>query len=466
MAEQITVNSYELACAREELARSFGALDAKRPTAWTQYGYPEQISFAQYLQAYERGGAGHGAVHRLLDKCWQGKPRIKSPSNDKETPWETKVGKLLDSIQAWKKLKDFDRRNMVGHYAALIYRVADGLQLRDELKTAQKLVDIIPLYEDQIKVIQWFSDPNQENFGTPQMFQYRMRSPSSLKDDHQGRPDQWVDVHPSRVQILAEGSAGDMFDGVPLLKAGFNDLVGLEKITGGLAESFLKNSARVLVFEYDKDVSVPASEPPNADGSPGKSTRQVHSEQTRELNRNQDSSIVIQGGKANTLQTQTSDPRGAFEVAACSFAASVQMPFTIIFGQQTGRLASDQDQKDMAARCGSRQQNEGTPMLTEFVTRMQAAGLIDPGEFVIEWPAVDAPSELDKLTNLGKATAAMQQAFQAGLTEPLFDANELRAMVGFESRTDDGMPAEGDPSSVPTDPAMDSAAQAQAAAKP
>jgi len=47
---------------------------------------------------------------------------------------------------------------------------------------------------------------------------------------------------------------------------------------------------------------------------------------------------------------------------------------------------------------------------------------------------------------------AMKAAFDAGLTEPLFDANELRAVVDFEERTDDGMPAEGDPA---VDPAAD-----------
>lgn len=462
MPEQIAVNSYDLARGREEFARVFGALDAKRPTAWAQYGYPEQISFPQYLQAYSRGGAAHGAVHRLLDKCWQGNPRIKSPASDKETPWEVAVKKTLDAILAWKKFKDLDRRNMVGRYAALIYRVGDGKALREPMATAKRLVGIVPVYEDQIKVTKWFSNPEDEKYGEPEMFQYRMRSPSDMAADTQGRPEEWADVHPSRVQILAEGSAGDMFDGVPLLKAGFNDLVDLEKITGGSAESFLKNSARTMVFEYDKDASVTAIAQPSADGSPGKTVRQVHSEQARELNRNQDSSIVIQGGKANTLQTTISDPRGAFEVAACSFAASVQIPYTVLFGQQTGRLASDEDKADMAARCGARQQNELTPMLTEFVTRMQAAGIIEQGDFEIEWPNVNAPSELEKVELLLKMTAASQQAFQAGLTEPLFDANELRAMVGFEPRADDGMPDEADLAAA----AEEEAAMAQAAAQP
>jgi hypothetical protein len=437
------VNLDDLLRRREDfLSGFFGALDAKRPTSWHTYGWPETLSFGQLLRAYERGGPAQGAVHRILEKCWQAKPRIKRPSTDEPSTWEKKVDGLLTGIQGWKKLIDFDRRNMVGRYAALIYRVADGRKLNEPLSRATKLVDLVPLYENQIKVTAWNSDQESEDFGTPTMYQYRTRSPSAETTDTQGQPERWADVHPSRVQILAEGSVGDMFEGVPLLRAAFNELVNLEKITGGSAESYLKNSARTVVFEYDPAASVQAIA--QQDGST-KTVREVHEEQTRALNRNQDSSIVMQGGKANTLQTLVSDPRGAFEIAACSFAAAVRIPFTILFGQQTGRLASDEDKADMVARCTSRQTNELTPMLTELVTRLQAAGLVEAGEFEIEWPPLDAPSDADKVELLDKYTGAMQKASAAGLTEPLFNANELRAVVGFEPREDDGMPEEGDP---------------------
>jgi uncharacterized protein len=265
--------------------------------------------------------------------------------------------------------------------------------------------------------------------------------------DTQGKPEQWVDVHPSRVQILAEGSVGDFFEGVPLLLAGFNSLVDLEKITGGSAESFLKNSARVLAFEYDAQSSIQTA----VGATSAEDVKAKHEERVKALNSNQDAAVVMQGGKATTLQTQTHDPRGAWEVAACTFAASVQIPFTILFGQQKGRLASDEDKADWAARCASRQVNELTPMLTELVTRLQAAGLVDAGEFEVEWPPLDAPSDADKVELLKGYTAAMQQASSAGLTEPVFDANELRGVVGFDPRDDDGMPEEGDPGEI--DPA-------------
>lgn len=437
----ITVNTSDLEIIRaREAAFSFGSLDSKRPDSWSVYGYPDDISFAQMLTAYSRGGAGHGAVHRLLDGCWQSTPRIKQVNSDKETPWEKKTAATLRSVKAWAKLRDFDRRNMVGRYAALIYRVGDGKALRDPMEKAQRLVDLVPVYEDQIKVAKWESDTNSESYGMPIMFEYKARPVNGVGE--QGRPDQWINVHPSRVQILAEGSVGDMFDGVPMLKAGFNALVDIEKISGGSAESFLKNSARTMTFEYDKDAQPTAI---NTNGDTV-SVKQAHEDQVRLLNRNIDSAIVTQGAKADVLHTTVSDPTGAFQLAANLFSSSVQIPFTVLFGQQTGRLASDQDKADMLARCKSRQATELTPMIEEFIKRMQAAGIIEAGEFECEWADLAAPSDAEKLVSLKAMTAAMKEAFGAGLQD-LFDVNELRAVAGYEpvDIVEPDMPTEGDP---------------------
>lgn len=444
MADQITVNSADVIRAREGLFELFGGIDAKRPDAWTTYGYKTNLTFADFRQAYRRGGAGHGAVHCLLDKCWETVPRIKQPNADKSTPWEEEIGRQLKKINGWQKLRDLDRRNMVGRYSALIYRVADGLALREPMLKGRELVDLIPLYEDQIKVTAWHSDTaDAENYGKPAMFQYRQRSPSSTVDA-QAKPEDWADVHPSRVQMLAEGSVGDFFEGVPLLEPGFNALVDIEKLTGGGAEAALKNSSRTIVVEFDKDAS-PQVITANPDGTAStKSVKDVIEGQTKAMNRNQDASMVLQGAKATTLQTTPSDLSPQFDIAANVFSASVQIPMTILFGAQTGRLASDQDQKDMNARCESRRTNELTPMLNEFVARMQAAGIFEVGEFEIEWQKLGAPGDTEKMDLLTKMAAAMKQAFDAGLTEPLFDANELRKVAGYEPRIEDGMPSEED----------------------
>jgi len=123
---EIVINEASLRDIVRSREALLGSLDAKRPRAWDTFGYPQDVTFERLLQAYERGGPGYGAVHRLLDKCWQELPRIKRPETDEETPWEVAVAALIASMGGWQKLRDFDRRNLVGRYAGLIYRVADG----------------------------------------------------------------------------------------------------------------------------------------------------------------------------------------------------------------------------------------------------------------------------------------------------------------------------------------------------
>lgn len=446
--QQIVVNESDLSliAARMGLLTG-GGLDAKRPTAWTQYGYKETLVFDDFMRAYKRGGAGHGAVHRLLDKCWMERPRIKRPEADKESPWEKKVNALMRRIGAWPKLRDWDRRNMIGRYAGLILKVGDGKALREPLGKGGELVDVVPVFESQLKVSAWNSETTSPDFGKPTMWQYRMRRPDA--SDTQGRPDDWADVHPSRVHILAEGAVSDDFlDGVPLLEAGFNALVDIEKISGGSGESYLKNSSRTMVFKFDAAAS-PQALTLNPDGTPtGQTVGEVLEEKTDALNKSIDKSIVIQGGEASTLQTTVSDPTGAFTLAANIFAASVQIPMTVLFGQQTGRLASDEDQADMVARCASRQQNVLTPALEAMIKRWQEAGWIEAGEFEIEWPSLDAPGDDEKLGHAGKMADVNHKVFTAGGVPP-FDGNEIRKVAGFEER--DGLsdlqdlPTEGDP---------------------
>lgn len=448
-ARRIVVNASDLDLIRARQSLLYAdQLDEKRPRAWAEYGYPEHVTVERLRAAYERGGAGHGAVHKLLDKCWQSWPRIKSPESDDETPVERTIAAMFGDgatgLGLWRKLKDFDRRNMIGRYAALIYRIADGRKVSEPLGRG-KLVDVVPVYEGQIKVARWDSDLNSPTFGKPLMWQFQARDPRAV--DTQAQPDRWEDVHPSRVQILAEGAVGDDFqEGTPLLRAGLNSLINLEKIEGGAAEGFLKNSQRPVVFEFDANTS-PQVISNNEDGT--QSTRplsEVMREKVDAMNRSIDSAIAMAGGEAKTLQTTMIDPEGAWTVAANTFAASVRIPFTILFGQQTGRLASNEDQADFNARAKGRRENDLTPMILQFIRRMQACGAMPAGEFEVEWEDLAAPSDADKV-GLADQMAAVNQKQAAAGQGAAFSPEEIRRAGGYHEPMVglDGLPGEGDP---------------------
>jgi hypothetical protein len=224
--------------------------------------------------------------------------------------------------------------------------------------------------------------------------------------------------------------------------------VDLEKITGGSAESYLKNSARTLNVNYLPDASPQAS----VGVATAAEVAEAHDTMIKRVNRNQDAGLVTQGATVTALQTATHDPTGAWMAAANTFAAGMRIPFTLIFGQQTGRLASDEDKADMQARGKSRRTRLLSRMIREFVRRMQACGVLPAGEFEVEWPPLDAPGDKDRVEILKAMTAAMQAAAAAGLTEPLFLGKELRKVQGYEPLEPADMPPAPPPEPVPVVP--------------
>lgn len=451
---KLVANAYD-AITRARISNTFApgtGIDTKRAQIWDQFGYPQSLTFNDYLKAYERTGAGFGAVHRLLEKCWSLRPRIKiDVANDKLGPWEKQLEDLLEPH--WPRLRDFDRRNMVGRYAGLILRVADGKTLDQPLQRAAELTEVIPVYgEGQLKVEDWVSDKDDPNYGQPAMFAYRVVIDGQHQAaDQQGRPDDWRKVHPTRVLILAEGSAGHLLDGVPLLQPGYNKLVDLDKIEGGTGEGIFKNSARHTIVEFQAEASPakairaglnitkngdqPVSQPTLADAV---------EEQVKALNTSHDAAMMLQGAKAYPLSTAVVSPLDAWTVSANSFACSVQIPFTILFGQQTGRLASDQDKQDMNERCDARRTTLLTPMLRDLVNRLILMGLIPEQKFVIEWPDLGAPTEDRRLTNMKTMADAAKVIVDTGLPPP-FDLDEFRRVGGYDPQESEPEVREGGP---------------------
>jgi hypothetical protein len=73
----------------------------------------------------------------------------------------------------------------------------------------------------------------------------------------------------------------------------------------------------------------------------------------------------------------------------------VQIPFTILFGQQTGRLASDEDKTDWAIRRNTRRNGFLTDRITAAGTLLDVGHYrpADKGEVTISWSDLLAPGE-------------------------------------------------------------------------
>lgn len=454
--EQFLVNALADAIGRQRMLYAGRNGNVKRTKLWDEFGYPDTLNFDNFYRQYRRGSTGFSAVHKLLDSCWIDRPTIIDGDEDKEstttTPWEKAVTKLMK--KHWAKIKDADRRNMIGRYSALLIQVRDSRDWSEPIDVnvvrklgSAALVKLIPAWEPQIKPGNLDIDTWSETYGQPVSYQFNEQP---IGDEGAYSSPRSVRVHPDRIILLCEGSEDEnILSGIPLLEAGYNDLLDIEKTKGGSAEGFLKNASRQLATEFSEQVSIDALVKQAKDAGYDKLGDAMNDKVTK-LNSGTDAALVTQGGKTSVLSVAAADPTPSWTVSANSFSSTIQCPFNIMFGKQTGNLASEEDKTAWANRCNERRWGFLSDVITRVIERFWTVGIIDPptsGEVTLTWSDLLAPSEKEKLANMAvmaDVAAKTQQAFGT----PAVDENEVRAVGELEPRKEPDMP---DPNAKPPD---------------
>ncbi|ELY4597424.1 DUF1073 domain-containing protein, partial [Cronobacter sakazakii] len=207
----------------------------------------------------------------------------------------------------------------------------------------------------------------------------------------------------------------NMLSGIPLLRAGYNKLLDIEKTSGGSAEGFLKNASRQLGIAFDKETDMASLKQAAVDAG-FKDLGEALNDKIARMNQGTDSALVMQAGAPSVLSVAAADPTPTWNVAANEFSATIQCPFTILFGQQTGRLASDEDKTDWAKRCNGRRWSFMSDFITRVIERFWEIGVIDPpksGEVTLAWSDLLAPSEKEKIENMQSMAAVAKDTQQA-----------------------------------------------------
>ncbi len=454
--EQFLVNALAHEIGRQRMMYAGKPGNTKRTKLWEEFGYPDNLEFDRYYRAYERNAVGYAAVHKLLDSCWVDNPTIIDGEENREstetTTWEKTVTKLLK--KHWPKIKDADRRNLIGRYSAILIQFRDGREWSQPVdrvvvgRLADKaIVKLIPAWESQVKPGNFDTDTLSETYGQPVSFNFNEQP---VGDDGTYGPVRGVTVHPDRVIILCEGSEDEnMLSGVPYLRAGYNKLLDLEKVSGGSAEGFLKNASRQLGIAFDKETDMDSLKRAATDAG-FKDLGEALNDKVAKMNRGTDAALVMQAGTPSVLSVAPADPKPTWEVTANEFAASIQCPFTILFGQQTGRLASDQDKADWAKRCNGRRWGFMSSVVQTILERLWTVGVIEApksGEVTLAWSDLLAPSEKEKIANM-QAMATVAKDTQAAFGTPAIDENEVRTVGELEPRK---APATPDPNKKLTD---------------
>lgn len=394
---------------------------------YADYGYPAKLNFNNFWNMYRRFGVAKAVVDLIPSACWISAPEIMASAR-----FVKSLEFLINERKLWKRMLGVDKRNRVGQYAGLFMRVADNKKpsepIEGILPGENALVEIIPLYENQLYVKDTDEDVMSPDYGKPIMYQFRGGVTGNRNPDVQDT----FDIHPDRIVIISENADSGNIYGFSALEACYNDLMDLRKISGGSAEGFYRNAAQNLVFEAEENSQIVNDQ----------ELLDAFDEEVAAFIRDKfQKHLYAPGMKTKELQSQMGNPKEPAMVSINNIAAATGIPATILIGQQTGRLASDEDQTHFNVMNQSRRENFLTEAVEDVLNWFMKYGILPKEKYEIEWDDLTAVGDKDKFTLAEKLSKINESQFRSGGEIP-FSGEEIREIAGYETTEELPMPDE------------------------
>lgn len=448
-----------------------GYFTGSKHNHYADFGYPTALTFDLLHSMYSRNGIAKAAVDKTVGKTWETNPLLQEKRRDgsegatkKETRREALIRQRFEDLRLWQKIAECDRRGLVGRYAGLILRIADGQNFDQPVETVSAglldLVEIIPAWEGQLKPSSWDTDEKSETFGQPTMFTFSESQVAGSSAQPRS-----LTIHPDRVVIW---SADGTVNCQSALEAGYNDLIDMEKVKGAGGEGFWKNAKASPYLEIDKDAKLDVMA--KSMGIKPEDLVEKMNDQVEDFQKGFDKVLMAQGMTVKPMAvTLPASPEHYFLVPLQSFAASFRCPLKILVGSQSGERASTEDAAEWAKTNMSRRANIVIPGIMELIRRLERFGIIPERDWFLDWADLTEASPAEKIDRVVKMAEVNAKAQTSG--ERIFKGSEMRGVVDLEPLSDADAKVEPpapktDPNANPPggDPAKPATSKAQEAA--
>ncbi len=411
--------------------------DTKHECLYNEFGYPEQVMYEQCRRAYDRIGIAKGSIHCLKDKAFQTMPNIYEgeEERDESTPYtaiDKQFKRFAKRTQLWRVYSDVTVRRSVGIYAGLIIQIADGKDWNEPAENVRpdQVVKFIPVWQDQLLVSEWDMEPLSPNWGEPLSYSYLAFDPQSVKTAI-AAPTRAKTIHCSRVIYFGDirGDGSSPTTETMVLRNGYNSLKTIEKVVGAGGEGAYKNSARQLALSFDGQIQ--PGQLAQMLGVKVDKLGDVFNKMGKDLNANFDALLTLMGARADVLSTQLPDLGQPFDNAIQDFAASRQIPSTIIVGMQTGERASSEDNISFALRAQAYRENVLDYEIEKMLQAFAKIGLWSDIEWAIQWDSLINSSEQEKIDMAHKLSEIIVNMQAVGYQEETITVAEVRTTAGL-----------------------------------
>lgn len=399
------------------------------------FGYKDDLDFFDLYQIFKRNGIAKALVNKTASKTWETMPILKQDDEKgrDETPLEAEIRKTFKRLRFWQKLKETDRRGLVGEYSGVIFQLADSKPFYEPVDRVPAglngLVSLIPAWEGQLQISEWDQDESSPTWGEPKMMTFT----ESSVDSDQGKT-RAMQVHPDRVYIWSQDRTTFNDSG---LEASYDALVDMVKIRGAGAEGFWKNAKSQPVLEIESD---PAKAPNLAQlaemlGTDLEGLPEALDNQVADWNKGFDQSLMLQGISAKTLEVTLPQPKEFYDIALGDAAAPWEIPIRALVGNQTGERATQEDQAALNKMGMSRREDYVEQNAYDVIDRLVKYRILPDMDWHLDWEELTGASEEQRFERMGKMADANQKMAPTG--DAVFTPDEMRDVVDLPPLKDD-----------------------------
>lgn len=382
------------------------------------FGYPDLLKFSNYWNMYRRFGPAAAVVNIPPNLSW-----LKPPTIEASDRLKKELDALIKKTNLWNRLKGLDKRQRVGRYAGLFIQVADNKKPSDPIERLNgigSVVNLKPIYENQLRVDETGRDVTKPDYGQPTMYSFE---PSSDGDRNRDEATT-IKIHPSRIIIAAEGADDGSIYGISSLENIYNDLLDLRKISGAGGEGFYQNSRNAPVINAQKDFK-----PPKTD-----SEKEDLEKEIDDFIRKYNKKFVSQGLEFNYPNVRLDDPKEFANNSWNNISAGSEISSSVLRGTQTGVLAGDKDNQSTMVMVQSRRENFLNELVTSVIDWFMTNGVLETVPYELVWDDMMELSEAAQWDiNLKKAETFSKTVEALGkVVGDEVDIEEVFEFMGFE----------------------------------
>ncbi len=382
---------------RAEMASKLGQSYGGERNIYDALGYPKQLYFDNYLAKWTRQDIAKAVINRPIASTWSGSVSIDEGESDKErTPLQEDWERLFKRLKLRFKFARLDRLASLGQYAVLLLGLddvanEDGFKNPVDESQNLNLLYVKPYSEKTATISEWDRDPNSERYGLPKIYKiktYNDLSKTSID----------LEVHHSRIiHVVTECLENEVY-GEPRLRAIYNRLQDLEKITGGSAEMFWRGARP----GYNANM--------NSEHQLGSQTEEDLKKQLREYENKLRRFLVTEGMEINSLDQQVADPSNHVDIQLKMISAETGYPVKILIGSEQGELQSTEDKSQWNDIIQARRYEYAEPLILEpFMEAGIRYGFLrepqDELDYHYLWQDLYAPSQKEQ-ANIGQTLAS------------------------------------------------------------